>query len=84
MERAIASIKTPRGLFDYRLVTELTTITPASDNSVEPGGLHFGMPSPLFLRRAFETHQVIGFVMELAPIVDSASGIPVHSRKTCL
>ena len=70
MERAIASIKTPRVFLTIDLDGIDPTIIPGV-GTPEPGGLHW-YALTTFLRRVFETHQVIGFdVMELAPIVDS-------------
>ncbi len=70
IERAIASIPTQRVF----ITIDLDGIDPALIPGVgtpEPGGLNW-YALTTFLRRVFETHQVIGCdVMELAPIVDS-------------
>lgn len=70
MERAIASIKTLRVFLTIDLDGIDPTIIPGV-GTPEPGGLHW-YALTTFLRRVFETHQVIGCdVMELAPVVDS-------------
>jgi agmatinase len=70
IERAIASIPTQRVF----ITIDLDGIDPALIPGVgtpEPGGLNW-YALTTFLRRVFETHQVIGCdVMELAPVVDS-------------
>lgn len=70
IEEAIATIPTERVF----ITIDLDGIDPASMPGVgtpEPGGLHW-YALLTFLRRLFETHQVIGCdVMELAPVVDS-------------
>jgi agmatinase len=70
IERAIASISTERVF----ITIDLDGIDPALIPGVgtpEPGGLNW-YALTTFLRRVFETHQVIGCdVMELAPVVDS-------------
>jgi agmatinase len=70
IERAIASITTQRVF----ITIDLDGIDPALIPGVgtpEPGGLNW-YALTTFLRRVFETHQVIGCdVMELAPVVDS-------------
>lgn len=70
IERAIASIPTQRVF----ITIDVDGIDPALMPGVgtpEPGGLSwYGLLA--FLRRVFETHQVIGCdVMELAPLADS-------------
>jgi len=76
MERAIASIKTPRVFLTIDLERIDPTLIPGV-GTPEPGGLHW-------LRRVFETHQVSGFdVMELAPVVDSVVS-QFTAAKTCL
>ena len=70
IERAIASIPTQRVF----ITIDLDGIDPALIPGVgtpEPGGLNW-YALTTFLRRVFETYQVIGCdVMELAPVVDS-------------
>jgi agmatinase len=70
IERAISSIPTQRVF----ITIDLDGIDPALIPGVgtpEPGGLNW-YALTTFLRRVFETHQVIGCdVMELAPVVDS-------------
>jgi agmatinase len=70
IERAIAMISTQRVF----ITIDLDGIDPALIPGVgtpEPGGLNW-YALTTFLRRVFETHQVIGCdVMELAPIGDS-------------
>jgi agmatinase len=70
IERAIASISTQRVF----ITIDLDGIDPALIPGVgtpEPGGLNW-YALITFLRRVFETHQVIGCdVMELAPVGDS-------------
>ena len=70
IERAIASISTQRVF----ITIDLDGIDPALIPGVgtpEPGGLNW-YALTTFLRRVFETHQVIGCdVMELAPLGDS-------------
>jgi agmatinase len=70
IEEAIAKISTPRVF----ITIDVDGIDPSLMPGVgtpEPGGLSwYGLTD--FLRRVFETHQVIGCdVMELAPVVDS-------------
>ncbi|ELR98778.1 agmatinase [Gloeocapsa sp. PCC 73106] len=70
IERAIASINTPKVF----ITIDVDGIDPSLMPGVgtpEPGGLSwYGMIH--FLRRVFETHEVIGCdVMELAPVVDA-------------
>lgn len=70
IERAISTIQTPRVFLTIDLDGIDPTIIPGV-GTPEPGGLHW-YSLTTFLRRVFETHQVIGCdVMELAPIVDS-------------
>jgi agmatinase len=70
MERAIASIKTPKVFFTIDLDGIDPTLIPGV-GTPEPGGLNW-YAFTTFLRRVFETHDVIGCdVMELAPITDS-------------
>lgn len=70
IEEAIAQIKTPKVF----ITIDVDGIDPSLIPGVgtpEPGGLSW-YDTLRFLRRVFETHQVIGCdVMELAPIVDS-------------
>lgn len=70
IERALARISTERVF----ITIDLDGLDPAQMPGVgtpEPGGLNW-YALTTFLRRVFETHQVIGCdVMELAPIVDS-------------
>jgi len=70
IEKAIAAIPTQRVF----ITIDLDGIDPALIPGVgtpEPGGLNW-YALITFLRRVFETHQVIGCdVMELAPLVDS-------------
>lgn len=70
IDRAIAMISTQRVF----ITIDLDGIDPASMPGVgtpEPGGLNW-YALTTFLRRLFETYQVIGCdVMELAPVVDS-------------
>lgn len=70
IEQAIASITTPKVF----ITIDVDGIDPSLMCGVgtpEPGGLSwYGLTN--FLRRVFETHQVIGCdVMELAPVTDS-------------
>jgi len=70
IEKAIAQIKTPKVF----ITIDVDGIDPSLIPGVgtpEPGGM--GWHETLcFLRRVFETHEVIGCdVMELAPVVDS-------------
>lgn len=70
IEQAVASIQTPRVFLTIDLDGIDPTLIPGV-GTPEPGGLHW-YAFTTFLRRVFETHQVIGCdVMELAPIVDS-------------
>lgn len=70
MERALASIQTPKVFFTIDLDGIDPTLIPGV-GTPEPGGLNW-YSLTTFLRRVFEAHQVIGCdVMELAPIVDS-------------
>lgn len=70
MERAIASIPTPKVFLTIDLDGIDPTLIPGV-GTPEPGGLTwYGLTT--FLRSVFETHQVIGCdVMELAPVVDA-------------
>lgn len=70
MERAIASIPTHKVFFTIDLDGIDPTLMPGV-GTPEPGGLNW-YSLTMFLRRVFESHQVIGCdVMELAPITDS-------------
>lgn len=70
LERAIASISTPKVFFTIDLDGIDPTLMPGV-GTPEPGGLNW-YALTTFLRRVFETHEVIGCdVMELAPIKDS-------------
>jgi agmatinase len=70
MERALASIHTPKVFFTIDLDGIDPTLIPGV-GTPEPGGLNW-YSLTTFLRRVFEAHEVIGCdVMELAPIVDS-------------
>ncbi|NJO78800.1 MAG: agmatinase [Cyanobacteria bacterium RM1_2_2] len=70
MERALASIQTPKVFFTIDLDGIDPTLIPGV-GTPEPGGLNW-YSLTTFLRRVFEAHSVIGCdVMELAPIVDS-------------
>ncbi|MBW4619523.1 MAG: agmatinase [Cyanosarcina radialis HA8281-LM2] len=70
IERAIASIPTQKVFLTIDLDGIDPTIIPGV-GTPEPGGLNW-YSFTTFLRRVFETHEVIGCdVMELAPIVDS-------------
>jgi agmatinase len=70
IERAIASISTPKVFLTIDLDGIDPTLIPGV-GTPEPGGLNW-YSLITFLRRVFESHQVIGCdVMELAPIVDS-------------
>lgn len=70
MERALASIKTRRVFFTIDLDGLDPTLIPGV-GTPEPGGLSW-YALTTFLRRVFESHEVIGCdVMELAPLVDS-------------
>ncbi|NJL22866.1 MAG: agmatinase, partial [Leptolyngbyaceae cyanobacterium SM1_3_5] len=68
MERALASIQTPKVFFTIDLDGIDPTLIPGV-GTPEPGGLNW-YSLTTFLRRVFEAHSVIGCdVMELAPIV---------------
>jgi agmatinase len=70
MDRAIASIKTPKVFVTIDLDGIDPTLIPGV-GTPEPGGLNW-YSLMTFLRRVFEHHNVIGCdVMELAPITDS-------------
>ncbi len=70
IEQAIAAIPTQKVFLTIDLDGIDPTLIPGV-GTPEPGGLHW-YTLTTFLRRVFETHQVIGCdVMELAPIVDS-------------
>lgn len=70
MERAIAAIKTPKVFFTIDLDGIDPTLIPGV-GTPEPGGLNW-YSLTTFLRRVFETHEVIGCdVMELAPLGES-------------
>lgn len=70
LDRAIASIKTPKVFFTIDLDGIDPTLMPGV-GTPEPGGLNW-YALTTFLRRVFESHQVIGCdIMELAPISDS-------------
>ncbi|NJN85060.1 MAG: agmatinase [Leptolyngbyaceae cyanobacterium SL_7_1] len=70
MERAIASIPTRKVFFTIDLDGIDPTLMPGV-GTPEPGGLNW-YSLLTFLRRVFESHEVIGCdVMELAPITDS-------------
>ena len=70
MERALASIQTPKVFFTIDLDGIDPTLMPGV-GTPEPGGLNwYSLTS--FIRQVFERHDVIGCdVMELAPITDS-------------
>jgi agmatinase len=70
MERALASIQTPKVFFTIDLDGIDPTLMPGV-GTPEPGGLNwYSLTS--FIRQVFEQHEVIGCdVMELAPITDS-------------
>jgi agmatinase len=70
IERAIASIPTKKVFLTIDLDGIDPTIIPGV-GTPEPGGLNW-YSLTTFLRRVFETHEVIGCdVMELAPVIDS-------------
>ncbi len=70
MERALASISTEKVFFTIDLDGIDPTLMPGV-GTPEPGGLNW-YSLTTFLRRVFESHDVIGCdVMELAPITDS-------------
>lgn len=70
MERAIASISTRKVFFTIDLDGIDPTLIPGV-GTPEPGGLNW-YALTTFLRRVFESHEVIGCdVMELAPLSDS-------------
>jgi agmatinase len=70
IERAVASIQTPKVFFTIDLDGIDPTLMPGV-GTPEPGGLNW-YSLTTFLRRVFEGHEVIGCdVMELAPITDS-------------
>lgn len=70
IERAVASIKTPKVFLTIDLDGIDPTLIPGV-GTPEPGGLNW-YALMTFLRQVFETYDVIGCdVMELAPIVDS-------------
>lgn len=70
IDRAIASISTQRVFITIDVDGIDPTLVPGV-GTPEPGGLNW-YALTAFLRRVFETHQVIGCdVMELAPIADS-------------
>ncbi len=70
IERAIASIQTPKVFFTIDLDGIDPTLIPGV-GTPEPGGLNW-YAMLTFLRGVFASHNVIGCdVMELAPIVDS-------------
>jgi agmatinase len=70
IEKAIAAIPTERVFITIDLDGLDPTLIPGV-GTPEPGGLNW-YALTTFLRRVFETHQVIGCdVMELAPVVDS-------------
>jgi agmatinase len=70
MDRALASIKTPKVFITVDLDGIDPTLIPGV-GTPEPGGLNW-YSLLTFLQRIFATHQVIGCdVMELAPIADS-------------
>jgi agmatinase len=70
LERAIASIPTQKVFFTIDLDGIDPTLIPGV-GTPEPGGLNW-YSLTTFLRRVFESYQVIGCdVMELAPITDS-------------
>jgi agmatinase len=70
MEKALASIKTKKVFFTIDLDGLDPTLIPGV-GTPEPGGLNW-YSLTTFMRRVFESHQVIGCdVMELAPLVDS-------------
>jgi agmatinase len=70
IERAIASISTQRVFITIDVDGIDPTLMPGV-GTPEPGGLHW-YAITTFLRRVFESYEVIGCdVMELAPVVDS-------------
>ncbi|MGE5655570.1 MAG: agmatinase [Actinomycetota bacterium] len=70
MERALSSITTKRVFLTIDLDGIDPTLIPGV-GTPEPGGLNW-YSLTTFLRRIFESHQVIGCdIMELAPVVDS-------------
>jgi agmatinase len=70
IERAIASISTQRVFITIDVDGIDPTLMPGV-GTPEPGGLNW-YAITTFLRRVFETYEVIGCdVMELAPVVDS-------------
>lgn len=70
MERAIAAIPTQKVFLTIDLDGIDPTLIPGV-GTPEPGGLNW-YTLTAFLRRVFETYQVVGCdVMELAPVVDS-------------
>lgn len=70
MERALASIQTPKVFFTIDLDGIDPTLMPGV-GTPEPGGLNW-YSLIRFIRQVFEQHDVIGCdVMELAPITDS-------------
>jgi len=70
MEKALASIQTKKVFFTIDLDGLDPTLIPGV-GTPEPGGLNW-YSLTTFMRRVFETHEVIGCdVMELAPLVDS-------------
>ena len=70
MERAIAAIPTHKVFLTIDLDGIDPTLMPGV-GTPEPGGLHW-YALTAFLRRVFETYEVIGCdVMELSPLVDS-------------
>ncbi|MBE9101039.1 agmatinase [Vacuolonema iberomarrocanum] len=70
MERALAAIQTEKVFFTIDLDGIDPTLIPGV-GTPEPGGLNW-YSLTTFIRRVFETHDVIGCdVMELAPIQDS-------------
>jgi agmatinase len=70
MERALASIQTKRVFCTIDLDGLDPTLIPGV-GTPEPGGLNW-YSLTAFLRRVFESHEVIGCdVMELAPVMDS-------------
>ena len=69
-DRALSSIKTDRVFLTIDLDGIDPTLIPGV-GTPEPGGLNW-YSLTAFLRRVFESHQVIGCdIMELAPVVDS-------------
>lgn len=70
MEKALATIQTKKVFFTIDLDGLDPTLIPGV-GTPEPGGLNW-YSLTTFMRRVFETHEVIGCdVMELAPLVDS-------------